>query len=369
MQITHKRKIKGSRTGGYRDRLSVSDWPALVSQLILITCGLALKSAKATLDRHNRQLPLYDDIVYQGMREYQCGLKATWIQAVLPSTVTTCRRYAKKRGISYTEIALEDGTTIVWLGPSSPTKVFVLFHGGGYMAPALSQQVALTLGFAKDPPKDVAVVVLQYDLASEEANHYPRQLCQAVSLMNYLLYSRSIHPASMTLFGDSAGGHLLLSLILHINHPNPRVPPLTVPDRLSGAVLISPWVDLQSTCDSIKTNQSRDILSEAALAYWARNFLADADRDPWNHPLSAPIEWWKEIPVDAILLTYGDEECFRDDATKLAQVLQNSAANVRAVKCDGELHEHMIINRFLRINKPCYSETVLLEWLAARVDR
>jgi len=119
-----------------------------------------VRAAVSPARRH--ELSLYEYVVYEGMRDYQCGLNAVGIQNLLPSTSKTSRQYARKHGIPYSSIQLQDGTVALWLGPSKPAKVVVLFHGGGYMAPALGEHISFAFGFAKSPPKDVAVVVLQY---------------------------------------------------------------------------------------------------------------------------------------------------------------------------------------------------------------
>jgi len=159
-------------------------------------------------------------------------------------------------------------------------------------------------------------------LASEHANHYPCQLQQAVSLIDHLLRTEKVSPLAITLIGDSAGGHLLLSLILHLSHPNPLVSPLKIDGRFSGALIISPWATLETSADSYQTNKQNDFLSAAALAYWAQNFLGGANADPWNTPLMVPPEWWSDVPVDDILVLYGDHEVFRDDIDSLGEILK-----------------------------------------------
>lgn len=274
------------------------------------------------------------------MRDYQGGLNAVGIQNLLPSTSKRCARFAKRHGIKQSKIQLPDGTIAHWLGPRKASKVIILFHGGGYMSPALSEHLSLAFGFARPPQKDVSVVVLQYreypspklrkssliranaDLASEKANHYPCQLQQAVSLIEHLLHSEKILPSAITLIGDSAGGHLLLSLILHLGHSNPLVSPLEIDGQFSGAVLISPWVAMDTSAESMLANKRKDILSAPALAYWAQNFLGGAAPDSWNTPLMTPTEWWSDLPVDEIVVMYGDDELLRDDTSMLCEKLK-----------------------------------------------
>lgn len=163
------------------------------------------------------------------------------------------------------------------------------------------------------------------DLACESANRYPRQLQQAVALLDHLLHVEELQPSSITLLGDSAGAHLVLSLLLHLSHPNPLVAPLKFQGRLSGAVLVSPWVTMDTSAPSMQLNKDKDVLSASSLAYWARNFLGDADLDSWNTPTMAPEEWWGDLLVDDILALYGDDEILHDDTAVFCERLRVSA--------------------------------------------
>ena len=207
------------------------------------------------------------------------------------------------------------------------------------------------------------------DVASEKANHYPRQLQQAVSLLDHLVNVEDIQPSAMTLLGDSAGAHLLLSLLLHLCHQNPHVPALAINGRFRAAALISPWIinTAGPPSASMAANHDKDIITAGALAYWARNFLGSAPPDAWNSLLTAPASWWADLPVEDVLVTYGQDEVLRDDAARFCEALRaatpNAAMTTTTREFPGELHEHMMINRFLRINKPCASEQVYRAWL------
>lgn len=163
------------------------------------------------------------------------------------------------------------------------------------------------------------------DLACESANRYPRQLQQAIALLDHLLHVEKVLPSSITLIGDSAGAHLALSLVLHLSHPNPLVAPLKLAGRLSGAVLVSPWVTTDTSAASMQLNKDKDVLTASSLEYWARNFLGDANYDSWNTPTMAPEEWWGDLLVDDILVLYGDDELLRDDTLVFCDRLRVSA--------------------------------------------
>lgn len=79
---------------------------------------------------------------------------------------------------------------------------------------------------------------------------------------------------------------------------------------------------MNSSAESIQINRGKDILSAAALTYWAQNFLGGAAPDPWNTPLIAPKDWWPRILTDEVVVMYGDDELLRDDITKLCDKLK-----------------------------------------------
>ncbi|KAH6886749.1 Alpha/Beta hydrolase protein [Thelonectria olida] len=348
----------------YAVSLDALGWILILSRATRITFGLLFKATRAALGGSKKSFTsFYEYMAYQGMLDYQSGLDAVGIQNLLPSTAKVCSKVARKQGIPHTEILLGDGTKATRFGLDGTEKVIVLFHGGGYMAPALPEHAKLACGFSNSLPKNTCAFVLQYALASETGNHYPRQLQQAVSLMEYLLHSQSVQPSNITLIGDSAGGHLALSLLLHLAHPNPRVSPLAMEGRLSGVALISPWaVNASPEYESMKSNEDKDILSTASLNYWTRNFMGDSMPDHWNSLLTTPAEWWADLPVEDILIMYGDNEVLRDGISELCNAIQAGHERTTATKFSGELHTHMLTNRFLHINKPCESEKVFLEW-------
>ncbi|KAG5940231.1 hypothetical protein E4U53_007625, partial [Claviceps sorghi] len=187
----------------------------------------------------------------------------------------------------------------------------------------------------------------------------------ATALVHHLLHADNIHPSRILLLGDSAGAHLLLSLALHLRHPNPRAAALAPPlaHRFAGAVMLSPWLSLHAPPSA----QAADVLDGHSLARWADTFLGGAPPDPWNDPLTAPREWWSALPFEDILLLYGQDELLRADGAALAALLEGCHASVVAVAAPGEVHVHMLMNRFLLLNKPCRSEEVYKRWMEDRL--
>lgn len=203
-------------------------------------------------------------------------------------------------------------------------------------------------------------------LASEDGNHYPLQLQQAVFLLDHVLHKEKFSPSAISLAGDSAGAHLIISLLLHLSHPAPGVPPLSVSGKLSSAAFISPWIiNPNSISASLTSNADKDIIEKSAIEYWISNFLGPLDtsvEQPWACPLTAPQEWWADLAIGEIVVLYGQNEVLRDDTARFCEVLKTRHAQVTATEVEGELHTHLILNRYLYINEPCESERRYLEW-------
>lgn len=349
------------------------------------------------------------------MRDYQYGLSAVGIQNLLPSTRWMARAFARSNRLPYALIHLRDGTTAICLGPkkanakakaeaeastspsaspsappSAPRKAVIMFHGGGYMGPALGEHIHLACGFAKTLPDNVALYILQYGLASETANRYPRQLQQAAVLLDYLLTAEHYPPSAITLVGDSAGGHLALSLLLHLAHPDPRVPALALPagERLAGAALLSPWIITRARSEGlVQANEPKDVLHAAALDYWAQNYLGPAtdgnaenkennenndNGTPWSCPLTTPDEWLADLPVDDLFVTYGEDEVLCGNIARFCTALYRERKHIPAFKTSAkgyanEMHVHMVMNRFLKLGEPCLSDDEFKAWYAAQM--
>ncbi|EED21274.1 conserved hypothetical protein [Talaromyces stipitatus ATCC 10500] len=379
-------------------------WLCLLAKVARIVAGLIFKSVKYPLSRKSTsKRSFHHYITYEGMIDFQSSLTATEKQAVLPATATQCINFAHQYNLPYEPLTLSDGTVAFMLnGSSSPkhfpvgvnpfgrkakkaavlaaemniakqklNKVIVYFHGGGYVAPILPQHIHLIYGFEDKPryKEGVVVYVLAYSLTSEHANQYPTQLRQAISLLDHIINTESIPPSCLTLMGNSAGGNLLLGVLLHLSHRNSNVPPLSLKDgeQFAAAVAISPWCTMDTSAKSTETNASKDVLAVSALAYWGGNFLGGHALDAWNSPLVAPAEWWADLKVDELLILYGEDEIMRDDTEALCKRIKSANPSRTTVyNLQGEGHEQIAMTKLLKLPWICESEKIYTAWMKER---
>ncbi|KAL6301801.1 alpha/beta-hydrolase [Sparassis latifolia] len=118
------------------------------------------------------------------------------------------------------------------------------FHGGGYMFGSAMNRKG---GFSRIPSgfvdRDIFARVLSVDYtltgsSPERLASFPLQLLEGLSAYYYMLHTLNVSPSRIIFVGDSAGAHLVLSLVRYILESQCLDPP-------AGIVLLSPWCDMR----------------------------------------------------------------------------------------------------------------------------
>lgn len=140
--------------------------------------------------------------------------------------------------------------------------------------------------------------------------------------------------AQIHLFGDSAGGTLIETLLLHHKHPHPSVPALLLPEgQLFGsALLVSPGAPFITGTPSMNQSPQKDYVTREAGQALFKIILDSAEPEmeipnPWYAPSTAPEEWWADLPVGSIDFVIGEDEMLRDDILTWAVHVQVSFAS------------------------------------------
>ncbi len=168
-----------------------------------------------------------------------------------------------------------DGIKAEWLIPSgsNPEKVIMYVHGGGYVSGSCNDHRGFVSKFAKFT--GVANLVYEYGLAPE--NPYPAAVEDSVKVYRWLLDS-GLNPGDIVLAGESAGGGLMLAILLYLRDHSIPLP--------KAGVAISPWTDL--TCSG-ETYKTKNKVSPAPLNSWhvfAKHYAGD---NPFTLPYISPL--------------------------------------------------------------------------------
>ncbi|CAK4071436.1 unnamed protein product [Aphanomyces euteiches] len=215
----------------------------------------------------------------------------------------------------------------IWFGDAlnDASDVNMLYiHGGGFVwchAETNAQGVVGMVSNAKSQyGKTLVALGLDYKLAPEAK--FPSQLHEALAAYEYLT-TRSSKP--ILLLGDSAGGNLVLSLLLALKLPENKHL-----RRPAAAVAVSPWcqLDFSNVAPSYTKNQKSDYCGAGRLSHYVGGYVGSASvKDPLVNPICGDFRG-----CCPILIHYGGKEVFQDDIEALVGVLKEQQVDVTAVK-------------------------------------
>lgn len=207
------------------------------------------------------------------------------------------------------------GVACEWVtcGPVAGKGVILLLHGGGYHAGSLVTH----RGFAGRVSRRFGLRVLLPDYRLAPEHPYPAAPEDAEAVYDALLAS-GIAPSDIVLLGDSAGGGLSITLMLRIKEAGKPQP--------AGAVLLSPWTDLECAGPSYTANVQVDPnMSHEGLLLAADDYRGSL---PASHPMLSPIHA-NLTGLPPMLVQVGGAEIMLDDLVVFAKRAQ--AAGCKAI--------------------------------------
>ena len=208
-------------------------------------------------------------------------------------------------GVVKQKVGNESGLEIFKFTPDrlSHRNAILYLHGGGYcIGSTLSHRPIIERLCAEFGG---VVFSLDYRLAPE--HNFPVPLIDSTLAYQWLL-SEGYSSSELAIVGDSAGGGLTLSTLINLREERIPLP--------STGVLISPWLDLSSSGNSITKNERVDpVINRETLNSFANNYLNGAL--PTTHLASPLFAELNDLPP--ILLQVGDMEMLLDDSIRLKE--------------------------------------------------
>ena len=221
------------------------------------------------------------------------------------------------------EAGLAGDVPIEWsLAPGSdPSRVLLYFHGGGYISGSIVSHRGMVVEAGR--AAGVRTLAVGYRLAPEHP--FPAALEDARAAYDFL-HAQGIAPRHIAFAGDSAGGGLSLALLTTLRDAGQQLP--------GCAWLVSPWVDLEMTGESLKTKAEADpLIQKPYLEELAAAYLGGTDpANPLVSPLRADLSG-----LPPLLVQVGSAETLLDDAIRIS-----SRAGSTDVPVTLEIWPHMI---------------------------
>jgi acetyl esterase/lipase len=262
-------------------------------------------------------------------------------------------------GVDYLEIDA-GGVPALWAVPhriAQDGPVLLCFHGGGYIGGSMFTHRKMFAHLAK--AIGARALVVDYTLLPQGGT-FPRPTAEGVTAYQWLL-DQGIPAGRIAFAGDSAGGHLAMTVQLRARGQGLPLPVATM--------LLSPWIDLAVTGESLEYNEGKDLIfSKQWITDMAAGFLDGHDpRDPAAGPLHADLSGFGPL-----YLQVGDQELLLDDSRMLAQHAQQSGIDVQLDEFPGQQHSFQMaaglapeaddaINRLAAWARPKLSPTQSLD--------
>ncbi len=160
----------------------------------------------------------------------------------------------------------------------------------------------------------VITFALDYRLIPEHP--FPAQLEDAKAAYHWLV-ENGVDPKRLVVIGDSAGGNLVLALLLALRDSNEPRPAL--------GICLCPWTDVNNSGESMTRNEKYDWVEKRMADKWAQWFLKGADpRNPLISPLYANLGGLPPLYIQA-----GGSEILYDMICAFAERARAQQANVK----------------------------------------
>ncbi len=206
----------------------------------------------------------------------------------------------RKIRVTRTTLGGLDADRYIRIGDATDSATMLYFHGGGYVFgnPGTHRQHVARLVHATG----TTAYAPRYRLAPE--HRFPAALEDAVRAYRALV-ALGTDPSHMVVSGDSAGGGLALALLLQLREDGDPLP--------GGAVLFSPYTDLNHASYTIVTNADTDYLPVHELST-PNSYYAGIDQlgDPLVSPVNGDL-----TGLPPMLVFAGGAEMILDDSVRL----------------------------------------------------
>jgi len=194
---------------------------------------------------------------------------------------------------------------------AAATPTIFYCHGGAYVWG--SPREFREFGWRLSAACGARVLLVDYPLApAETAPHVGDAALQA-----YRRLLADVDPAQIVMAGDSAGGGLTMTLALRLKAADLPQP--------AGIMLLSPWLDLTGSGQSVADNAAKDVMIDAeSLAVKGKAYAGALDTaDPEVSPLFGDL-----AALAPIFVQVGSTEVLRDDSTRLAARVREAGGDI-----------------------------------------
>ncbi len=222
------------------------------------------------------------------------------------------------------ETVSANGVAAEWQAAPTADKdrCLLYFHGGGFVLGSPRSHRHLSAAIAEQAR--MRCLSVDYRLAPEHT--FPAALDDCFTAYQWLL-NQGMPAAQIALGGDSAGGGLVLSVLLRARDERLPLP--------AASIMLSPWTDLDCGRDAYVTRADLDpMITRQGIRSLAADYLGSADpHTPLASPVNADLGG-----LPPCLIQVGEAEVLLDDARDVATAIRRTGGSVELEVWDRMVH-------------------------------
>jgi acetyl esterase/lipase len=104
------------------------------------------------------------------------------------------------------------------------------------------------------------------------------------------------------------------------------------------------------------------MFSAISMMSMVDEFVTPEEHDNYSEPIRADSDWWKETPVEKVLMLAGDHEMFRDDIVVFSGTLEKAGVDLNFVNCPLQVHVECHLDAQTGM-EPGLMSTSIWDWL------
>ncbi|MDJ0641890.1 MAG: alpha/beta hydrolase [Erythrobacter sp.] len=223
------------------------------------------------------------------------------------------------------------GQPVVTLHPKNGTADWhmLYFHGGGFVLPMFKEHWPLAAALVEQV--GVSITLPLYEVSPESSHRRADDQADEV----FAKLSQEHDPSRIVLCGDSAGGHMALSLALRLSRADgPK------PGKLA---LFAPWLDVTMQDEAIGAVEPYDFMLKIGTLRACGELWA-GERDPASpecSPLYTPLEELASLPPTRIWT--GRHDLFIIDSRTFTGKLRDAGVDAKLYEYEAAPHVFMAV--------------------------
>jgi monoterpene epsilon-lactone hydrolase len=255
-------------------------------------------------------------------------VRATFANRTEPRDAPMPKGFEDKYRVERWEAA---GEPVVTLHPKSGAGEWhmLYFHGGGFVLPMFKEHWPLVGAMVDRLGCSISIPL--YPVAPEHSHNKADAQADAA----FAKIAETHDPAKIVLNGDSAGGHMALSLALRLAKAGGPQP--------GKLALFAPWLDITGADEAMKAIEPHDVMLRIGSLRVCGEMWA-GDRDP-SSPECSPLYTAKEdlalLPPTRIWT--GRHDLFIIDSRTFVGKLREAGVDAKLYEYEGAPHVFMAI--------------------------